>query len=226
MKRIVALSLLLAGMMFAGLSAVAQTPATVKVCVPTSGTACPPVTATAPLPVTQSATSAGTISGSITNPTSTLTMTSATTAYTAGQLIATSATAGSIVNPSFAIANSAGGAAIPRVRLSNNDTTPTAWPGVSIQVDLWTATPTWTNGDRGTWRPATGAAAHLGAYSCTMSTPVGGDGYFAECAPAVGNFAAVKLPSGTSVFWSLKAVTASGVTGASKVWTLVAELMN
>jgi hypothetical protein len=166
------------------------------------------------------------LTGSITNPSSTLTMTSATTAYTAGQLIATSATAGSIVNPSFAIANSAGGAAIPRVRLSSNDTTSTAWPGVSIQVDLWTATPTWTNGDRGTWLPATGAASHLGSYSCTMNTPVWGDGYAAECAPAVGTYSGVKLASGASVFWSLKAVGASGVTGASKVWTLIPELVN
>lgn len=168
---------------------------------------------------------AGTMSGSITNPTSTLTMTSATTAYTANQIIATSATAGSIVNPSFAILNSAGGAAISRLRLSVNDATSTAWGAQTIQVDLWSTTPTWTNGDRAAWALATGAAGHLGSFSCTMSA-VNGDGVYAECSPSVGNFAGVKLASGTSIFWSLKATTGSGVTGASKVFTLTAELIN
>lgn len=170
--------------------------------------------------------SAGTFSGSVTNPTSTLTMTSATTAYSAGQFIANSATAGSVVNPSFAILNAAGGAAIPRVRLASNDTTSTAWVGVTIQVDLWSAAPTWTNGDRAAWLPATGSASHLASYSCTMPTPVWGDGLATECLISVNNFAAIKLASGTTVYWSLKAVGASGVTGASKVFTLTAELVN
>ena len=164
-------------------------------------------------------------SGAITNPTSTLTLTSATTAYTAGQLIASSATAGSIVVPSFAIANAAGGAIITRMRLSTNDTTSTAWPTVTVQIDLWSAAPTWTNGDRGTWSPATGTGSHLGAYTCIMSAEFG-DGAYAECAPAVGNASVIKLASGTSVYWSLEAVTASGVTGASKVFTATAELLN
>lgn len=174
----------------------------------------------------QPAGSRGTLSGAVTNPASILTMTSATTAYSAGQLIASSATAGSVVNPSFVILNSGGGAAIPRLRISNSDTTTTAWPGVQIQIDLWTATPTWTNGDRATWLPATGAGFHLASYTCTMSTPVWGDGYSAECGPAVGTFSAAKLASGTQVFWSLKAVSASGITGASKIWSLIAELVN
>lgn len=164
-------------------------------------------------------------SSAITNPTSTLTMTSATTAYTAGQLIASNATAGSVVVPSFAIANSAGGAILPRLRLSVNDATGTAWGAAGIQVDLWSAAPTWTNGDRAAWSPATGAATHLGAYTCTMSAEFG-DGAFTECSPTVGNAAMPKLASGTSVFWSLKATTGSGVTGASKVWTLTAEELN
>lgn len=169
---------------------------------------------------------AGTMSGAITNPNaSTLPMTSATTAYSAGQLIANSATAGSVVNPSFPILNSGGGSAIPRLRLFTNDTTSTAWGGVSVQVDLWSTTPTWTNGDRGTWLPATGAGFHLGSYSCTMST-VWGDGVSAECAPTVGQYAAIKLASGLNVFWSLKATSASGLTGTSKTWTLVPELVN
>lgn len=164
-------------------------------------------------------------SGSITNPTSTLTLPAATTAYTAGQLIATSATAGSVVNPSFAIANSAGGAIISRLRLSTNDATSTAWGGQTIQVDLWSTTPTWTNGDRAAWSPATQTGAHLGSFTGLMSAEYG-DGAFTECLPVVGNALTVKLAAGTSIFWSLQAVTGSGVTGASKVWTLTPEIMN
>lgn len=219
-------SVFLLGLLLYAGPVVAQTPTLVKPCVQTSPSTCPPVSATTPLPTTEAAGSPSTFSGSVTNPTSTLTMTSSTTAYSANQLIASSATAGSIVNPSFSILNAAGGAAIPRVRLSSNDTTSTAWAGVTLQVDLWTASPTWTNGDRGTWLPATGSASHVASYSCTMPTPVWGDGLATECLISVNNFAAVKLASGTTIYWSLKAVGASGVTGASKTFTLTAELVN
>jgi hypothetical protein len=165
------------------------------------------------------------LSPSGTNPTSTLTLTSATTAYTAGQLIANNATAGSVVVPSFAIATSAGSAAIGRLRLSANDATSTAWGAQTVQVDLWSTAPTFTNGDRGAWLAATGSAAHLASFSCSMSA-VQGDGVFGECSPSVGSFALPKLASGTSIFWTLKASTGSGVTGASKVFTLTAELVN
>jgi hypothetical protein len=160
-----------------------------------------------------------------TNPTSTLTLTSATTAYTAGQLIANNATAGSVVVPSFAIANSAGGALIPRLRLSTNDSTSTAWGAQTVQIDLWLAAPTFTNGDRAAWSIATGTGNHLGAFTCLMSAEYG-DGAYAECSPAVGNGVMPKLASGTAVYWTAKATTGSGLTGASKVFTLTAEELN
>jgi len=140
-------------------------------------------------------------------------------------LIASSATAGSVSAPKFNIATAGNGAFIPRVRLSTNDSTSTAWGGVSIQVDLWSAAPTFANGDRGTWSPATGTASHLGAYSCTMSAEYG-DGAFAECAPAVGAAPAPVIIGGTAIYWTLEAVTASGTTGLSGVFTLTAEVIN
>jgi hypothetical protein len=171
--------------------------------------------------------SAATISGTATNPTTgAYTLTSTTTAYTAGQLIANNGAAGSVTNPSFSIANSAGGAAIPRLRLISNDTTSTAWAAQTVQVDLWSAAPTWTNGDRAAWLPATGSASHLGSYNCTFPTPVWGDGLTAECAPQVGVFSLPVLASGSTVYASYKAITGSGVTGVSKTLTLIAEEMN
>ena len=152
---------------------------------------------------------------------STLQLTSTTTGYTSGQLIATSATAASVVVPSFAIPQGYQSAAIPRVRLSTNDSTSTAWGAQTVTVDLWGAAPTFTNGDRGAYSPATGTANHLGSYSCVMSSEYG-DGAYAECAAAVGNFSLSSV-SGGKIFWSLTATSGSGTTGASKVFTLTPE---
>ena len=159
---------------------------------------------------------------------STLTLPSTTTAYTAGQLMASSATGTSIVVPSFTITGAlSNGALISRLRLSTNDTTSTAWGAQTIQVDLWSAAPTFTsgNGDRSTFSPATGAARHLGAFTCTMSAEYG-DGAYGECAPVVGSFVAPKLRLAALVYWTLIASTGSGVTGATKAFTLTAEVVN
>lgn len=164
------------------------------------------------------------LSATITNPTSPLTLTSATTAYAIGNLIASSATAASVVVPSFAIATSGGAAVINKLLLTSNDSTSTAWGSAQIQVDLWTTAPTFTNGDRAAFVVATGTAAHRAAFTCTMS-PEYGDGVYAECTPNYGS-EAVKLASGTTIYWTLQALTISGVTGASKVFTLTAELQN
>jgi len=177
-----------------------------------------PVSATNPLPTAPQQ------SAAITNPSSTLTLPAATTAYTSGELIANSATAGSVVVPSFAIANVGGGAIIQKVRLNTNDATSTAWPGKVIQVDLWSAPPSFTNGDRGAFLPASGTAGHLGAFTCTMSAEYG-DGAYADCAPTIGSALVIRLPSGTGIFWTLQ-TTGSGVTGASNVFRLTAEVQN
>jgi hypothetical protein len=154
-----------------------------------------------------------------TNPTSSLTLTAGTTPYAAGQLIANSSTGFSVSNPFFVLPP--GGAGIARLRLSTNDTTPSAWGGQIIQVDLWSASPTWTNGDHGTWAPATGTGAHLASFICNMS-PEYGDGAYAECTPSVGPLG--RLPGGAQIYWSLQAITGSGATDAGRTFTLTAEL--
>lgn len=160
----------------------------------------------------------------VTVPSGTLTLPSTTTAYSASTLIASSGTAGSVVVPTLTVANSAGAFAISRLRLSTNDTVSTSWGAQRIQVDLWTAAPTFSNGDRGTWAVATGAGAHWASYTCTMSA-VGGDGTYGECTANYGS-PTLKLASGTTLYWTLEALTGSGVTGASKVFTLIAEEVN
>ena len=169
---------------------------------------------------------------SVTNPASTLTLPSTTTAYTAGNLICTSATVGTcntaLASQTLTIGNTAGAVSIQRMRLTTNDATSTAWGAQTIQIDLWSAAPTFaTTGDRGSFTAdfLTGSAGHLGAFTCVMSAELA-DGAYSECYPNVGNAALIRLASGTSIFWTAQAVTGSGVTGASKVFTLTAELQN
>lgn len=169
---------------------------------------------------------------SATNPTSTLTLPSTTTAYSAGSLVCTSATVATcntaLQSQSFAISTSAGAAIISRLRLTTSDATATAWGAQTLQVDLWSAAPQFaTTGDRGSFATdfSTGTAKHLAAFTCVMS-PELGDGAYSECTVSPGNFALPKLATGTAIYWTLQAVTGSGVTGASKVFTLTAELMN
>ena len=131
-------------------------------------------------------------SGTLTNPTSTLTRPANTTAYASGQLIASSTTAGSVVVPSFALPNSAGGAIIPKLRLQTNVTT--GWGSASIQVDTWSPAPTFSNGDGGTYTVATGSTGYLGSFTCSLTQ--GGDGAYGECVPVSGQVIAPKLASG------------------------------
>lgn len=169
--------------------------------------------------------------GSFTN-SSTITLTSRTTARSAGTLMANNATAASITNQLFKIAKGYQGAFIPRLRLSINDATSTAWNGQTIQIDLWSCAPTWTNADAGTWLPATGSACHLGAFTCVMPSAEWGDGIATECSPNVSNFAmpniadnVLEVPPRAGIYWSLQAVTGSGVTGASAVVTMTPEFL-
>lgn len=154
---------------------------------------------------------------SITNPTSTLTLPATTTAYTAGQQ---AGAAGSF----FTIPNTAGGFYLPGLLLSSNETAANIWGGAIVQIDLWRAAPT-LGGDRTAYAVTAGSANYLGSYSCTVNAAT--DGGYAACAPTVGTTPAIRLSSGTSVFWTVQVVTPTGIaTGASKALTLTAELSN
>ncbi len=167
------------------------------------------------------------VSGDVTNPSSTLTLTSATTAYAAGQLIANNATGTGITVPSFSIANGAGAASIPRMRLISNDSTATAWGGVSVNVELWSASPTFGSsyGDRASYYPS-GTTNWLATYNCSFNGIVNADGVAATCYPFGGAAPLIKLTSGATIYWTVYAASPSGVTGASKTLTLAPEIYN
>ena len=144
--------------------------------------------------------------------------------YASNSLIASSATAGSVVVPSFAIATSAGGAILPRLRLRTNATSGWGGAGVSLSINLWSAAPTYTNGDGGPYAVATGSAGWLGNFLMSMTQFADGA---VGAAPLTGaNKIALKLASGTSVFWDLQTLLPAQSPVASQTFTLTAELMN
>lgn len=136
-------------------------------------------------------------------PTSVLTRPANTTAYSAGNLIASSTTAGSVVVPSFtATPNAQGHGSIKRLRLTTNKTSGMA--GIQVNVDLWSAAPTFTNGDGGAYAVATGAAAYLGSAQVTLAQA--GDGAYGIATPNIGDAINFALASGQAIYWSLSAV--------------------
>jgi hypothetical protein len=171
--------------------------------------------------------------GAITNPRVTVSLSSATSAYATGQLLCSSATSAtcnaSLAAQTFAIPNSAGGFSVPRIRVYSNDTLSTAWANTQVQVDFWTAAPTLgaSGGDRAAFLAniSTGSAGHYASYSCTFSA-FAGDGAYSECAPLVGNAPAAKLASGTAIYTTVTALTASGTTSAGAALTVVPEVWN
>jgi hypothetical protein len=156
---------------------------------------------------------------------SSFTLPSTTTGYSAGQLMANSATAGSVVVPSFSLQGMTFDAIIPRGEIFINDSTSTAWGGQTITVDLWSAAPTFANGDRGAFSPATGTASHLAAFTCKMSAEYG-DGVWGECGIVTGNALIFPAATPVTVYWTATATTGSGTTGASKVVSFTPEVVH
>ena len=166
------------------------------------------------------------LSSYLTNtPSTAYTLAAGTTLYAAGNLIANSATAGSVTVPIFAIANSGGGALIGRAQLVSSDTA-ASWQSVQVQVDVWGTVPTFTNGDHGAYLVATGSANLLGSFICTFQAAVSGDGNSASCYPSVGNYVQVSGITGTSVYWTMKALTASVAITTGKTMTFIPAAIN
>ena len=140
--------------------------------------------------------------------------------------------------PSFAIAASAGGAILPRIRLltnvagvqqANGRYAGSGWDGVAISLNLWRAAPAtylW-QGDGGPYAPATGTAGWLANFLVTLTQF--GDMAAGAGGPTGANEMALKLASGTSVFWDAQILTMPGVfilPIVSQTFTINPELLN
>jgi hypothetical protein len=144
-----------------------------------------------------------------------------TNAYAANDLVANSTTAGSVVVPSVSVMRLAGGSGtIPKVTLFSNHTT--GLSGISMTVHLWSAAPTYTNGDNGAYAVATGAAGFLGKYTGTFEQF--GDGAVCRMTPYDGVVDVLKLASGQLVYWDLQTnAIFTPISGAT--FTLVPQVL-
>jgi hypothetical protein len=143
-----------------------------------------------------------------------------TTAYDAGDLVATSTTAGSVAPPSFSIDQPDGYVAIPRMVLRTDATS--GWGNVTVTVTLWSDEPTYTNGDGGAYVPATGAAAFLGQYSGTFVQF--GDGAVAVLTPLQGS-APVAHANGQAVYWDVQ-INSVATPTSGQTFTLIPDIWN
>jgi hypothetical protein len=151
-----------------------------------------------------------------------------TTAYAAGDLVANSVTAGSVVAmswanvaPEAARQNSYSSFYIPAVRLRKSTASVT---NAQFRVHLFQATPTFvTNGDNSAIATvvATGAANWLGSYNGTFVAAIA-DGAIVNCLPTE-NAAAQRLPflmaSGSTVYGIVEALAAY-TPGNAEVFTV------
>lgn len=172
---------------------------------------------------------AATFGGAAIASTSTGTSVTATLVYPANSLVASDPV--TPVVPSFAIANSAGGVIVPRIRVLTNATgtlttgsyASSGWDAVVLSVNLWTAAPTYTNADGQPYAPLTGGTVWLGNYLVSLTQ-------FGDAAAGSGPLTGSpqmmeKLASGTAIYWDIQVQTQVKPI-ASQTFTIVPELLN
>jgi hypothetical protein len=156
-----------------------------------------------------------------------------TVTYVSGGFIGSAAAAGSVVVPSFAMP--AAGLLISRVRINtnvtgtlnagsyNNAAGTNPWNNANLSVSLWTAAPTYANGDGGPYAPATGGANLLANFLVGL-TQFGDQASGSGPLTSAGQMA-LKLGAAQNIFWDIQ-ILSQVAPIASQTFTLTAELMN
>ena len=160
--------------------------------------------------------------GAIANPSSSFSVPNSAATYAVGDLIANSATAGSVTPLTFAgVARAAAGAAsIIKARLSKTGTGTT---GAAFILHLYSASPTPSNGDDGAWL-TNQAANYLGAFEFSLANMrVFTDGVSCNGITLTGYPVTVDLSSGTTIYGLLEARGAY-VRTAAETFTVTLEV--
>lgn len=153
-----------------------------------------------------------TASGSFTRPNDT-------TAYTSGDLVANSTTAGSVVSASLAVSPYKGGFRVRRVKLHKSGTSTT---NAQFRVHLFTAAPaSVANGDNGAFSSA-GVASYIGSADVTIGQAFT-DGAAGFAAPATGSDMAGVLTNSTTIR-ALVEARAAYTPVAQEVFTVTVEI--
>lgn len=155
---------------------------------------------------------------------SVLTRPANTTAYAQNDLIASNTAAGSIVVPSFTIPRDADANMLcikNGVLYTDLTTGFTTFQG---HIDLWTAPPTFTNGDNGAYAVATGWANWVGHMTTDVSSAYAASGDGAALAALPGAASTddymrehifVPRTPGDKLYWSLREIDSTGFTPIS-----------
>lgn len=157
------------------------------------------------------------------NPTATITRPADTTAYAAGDIIANSTTAGSIVPMQFPLGgnNMPGATRITRVRFAKSGTTNTL---SQFRLHLYGSLPAAVNGDNAAWS-TTGAANYLGSIDGPTTLNAFSDGCAGVGAAVAGSEILVRLNSGT-VIYGLLAALAAYVPASAETFTVTLECVD
>lgn len=143
-------------------------------------------------------------------------------AYAASDLVANNTVAASVVVPAVTVARVAAGSGLIRSALLKSNHT-AGLDAINFTVDLWTAAPTFTNGDNGAYAVATNGDKWLGSLSGTFRQFA--DGASAMCAVDSGlPEIAFKLASGTDIFWTLR-TNAAFTPQSAKTFNLVPSVL-
>lgn len=146
-----------------------------------------------------------------------------TTQYAAGDLIANSVTAGSVVPMQFAISGNSmpGMTRITRVRFTKSGTSATA---SQFRLHLYAALPTVANGDNGAWS-STQAANYLGSIDGPSTLKAFTDGCSDVGAATAGSEFLIQLPAG-KIIYGLLANISTYTPASAEVFTVALEMLD
>jgi hypothetical protein len=145
------------------------------------------------------------------------------TQYAAGDLIANSTTAGSVVPMSFKLGgnNNPGMTRLTRARLFKSQASVTS---ASFRLHLYEVSPTPANGDNGAYTTDK-AASYLGFLSLDLTTTPGNkfsDGSAGAGAATAGSEMCLRLQSGTTIYGLLEAI-GTYTPASAEVFTVTIE---
>lgn len=160
----------------------------------------------------------GQVGGEAANPSASFTRPADTVAYSVGDLVANSATAGSVAMMQFTAARIAAGSfMLRRAKVHKSSTNIT---NATFRLHLYRAPVTATNGDNGAWLTS-GVADYLGTFDGTTDQ-VFADGACGFFIPSTGFDITVKLASGQVIYGLLEA-HAAYTPASAEVFTVTLE---
>lgn len=174
-----------------------------------SGTTQVPVSPQTPLPVGQ----ATMASASFTTPVGVV-------GYAVGNLIANSATAGSVVPMAFTVCRDTSGTS-GMVRRAHIKTQDTGFAAATVRLHLYRASPTAANGDHAAW--STSESLWIGDMDVTLDHVFTDPVEKGNGAPAVGSEISYQCAAGVQTIYGLLEARSAATPQGAKVWTATLE---